>query len=401
MFAAQIMNSIAMMWALWTSVAVMPFAWIPPYRTRHEEEGQQWETCSPLREKLLGSEASTLLACFQGYCMLPGRQIGTCCKAVPVTPFSQPESEDEEGNSEEEGEENVQESELMIQINVSTESNISRTSYAIDNRRTGSRTGASVALPDVDWYYHSAHFSRVSGHGLQAWEDCMWLLRLQEEEPDNEKTRGRNGASEQQQQQGGNNNNTPPRAFEFQFHRRDRASGSNSSSSFITARTLSNFLRNTSLLNDEDEQNGEEGQRGGARRITCGGERRSGDSNSVNTTAFSEYAREFNILKPFLMYLAVPAASISMVNAIYMNIGDMDIDGPGDGVQGAAKQGDGGCHKKKAPQAASNNVSKRRVEEDGESVDVEMKKEGEGVEVGATTSDDEGASQRRCRCRLG
>lgn len=285
------MNSITMLWALWGSVSVMPFTWTPPFKTgasvsasraapetleREDCERRRWEICSNTRLRLLGEEASMLVAAFHAYCMLPGRQIGTMCKTVSSSSsssssFASSDHEDE------------QEQGVVLEVNLHVSHNVIEPRLVRStnqNHVEGSSHDANDNSDDgLDWYYRSSHFTRVSVHGAKAWEDCMWLLTLQE--PCVVKV-------------GDQKHVAVPWSGRASV---DLRCDETMDDSFINSRP-SKSRRVSAPIDDEDETHCPPG---------C-------------STAFREYAKEFSILKPFLMYVAVPASGMGMVNASYLDI---------------------------------------------------------------------------------
>lgn len=271
----QLVNSIVMLWTLWTSVCIMPFTWIPPFKTESvapdrlpetwASEHHRWEISSATREGLLGNEASMLVAAFHAYCMLPGRQIGSMCKMIPPQGTASHLSPMQRVAASHAGEGQL----IVMEVDFQGSDVMIEPSFAVSADEDPGQSPRNSA------YYNSSHFSRVPNHRVEAWEDCKWLLTLQE--PD--------AKAEQQQEQ------------QQQRHR------------------LADPFLNRAHIDLRCDEVMERPSKN--RRVT---RPPVAESESAHSTAFGEYAKEFNILKPFLLYMAVPASAISMVNACYLDI---------------------------------------------------------------------------------
>ena len=196
-------NSICMLWAMWTGVAVMPFTWIPPYNSSlSDNRSYDWEVSSTLRRRLLGPSASTLVTAYQvrrlfacevgahalsycqypmqAYLILPNRVAG-CMHPVPDTMM--------EDLYDWEAVENAHDGSEASSSSLSSSSSSSTAhhpsfhafaGFAIDRPVAAAGNSNNNPLLDVPEYYSSRHFLRVGSHAYQAWDDCMWLLMLQE-----------------------------------------------------------------------------------------------------------------------------------------------------------------------------------------------------------------------------
>ena len=416
------MNSIAMVWALWTSVSVTPFTWIPPFRaaSNGNDAGARsaaWEVSSSLRERFLGNEAATLVAAFQAYCMLPGRQIGGMCRAVsdgedednaaalsPPRPASAEmgilppqsgsasaadaaaggqNSEIREGNGDED--ENGEE-DFLVHVNLHISPNTSQQSLLF----RPAQDSRVMDLPQgVDRYYHSAHFARFSPHCVQAWQDCMWLLTLQEPEAESPATTM-------------NRDGQCPSKHHLL----------NASSGFITAKILSRLMQDNPFSSGMQKEDDGEGGSIGEQQTEHMGSAPGVVNKTPNSTAFAEYSKEFSILKPFLLYLAVPASAIAMVNASYLNIQEMEIlssshdeeekDIPGtsanaEDVQAERNDNAGGGSVHKACVATRRSSSSRQ--DDGNEEDEDEVDEDFDEQQSARSLKQHQQQQRRCRSR--
>jgi hypothetical protein len=185
------MRSVSLLWALWTTVSCMPYTWLPQYKKMTNHPPYDWEVSSSARHSLLGNEASMLVAAFQAYCLLPGRTVGA--------------SNEDGGDEDADGSvKRVRRRRHRLAFDPLPPSLSQAHASATDEERGASeqQPGASddddddgaggVGDGDVEavsfvplsfpQYYCTRHFKRLPKHAPSAWDDCMWLLSLQEGE---------------------------------------------------------------------------------------------------------------------------------------------------------------------------------------------------------------------------
>jgi hypothetical protein len=268
------MRSISMLWTLWTTVAVMPYTWLSVHKPLFTGADYEWEISSDARQRLLGPDASMLVAGFQAYCMLPGRVVGSMhCS-----------DQDDQ----------TQRSARYGTYDSSATSNRQSTSTGRANEPTGNvrnireestRSFSPSNFPDVPQYYNTRHFKRVGNHAPVAWDDCMWLLMLQERE------------SSMNAKPGGNSQSS------HLAHHGNVVEG-------MIEEVLETYRKETietpSSKEKEDSKSASQPQAASSQP-------------NVQNTAFGYFENEFMLMKPFLMYNAVYAGSIAVSNVCYMD----------------------------------------------------------------------------------
>jgi hypothetical protein len=313
----------------------------------------QWEISSHARDQIMGgdSDACMLVAGFHAYSLLPGRIVGdgrmgsrsalamdgaqssgqhgralapwsslsgslmSLQSGNFATPWAQPvsaEANDEgsvqagpsqdatSGTGAAAGRSNSDEgtadayARLDSGDGFSSSGAVNEYEYAQEGIR-GSSERVPFAHPSVSSYFTGKHFGSVARHGPVAWDDCMWLLLLQERSV----TRQRNSSSDEEEGQ--------PRVAPV-------AQDPSSATSARGATCIYDFfdremdrlaslhasrLGGRSALGDEARMDG-----------TGAGEQKG--------TAFGIFENEFVLMKPFLMYNAVVAANMGRMNLYYM-----------------------------------------------------------------------------------
>lgn len=173
------------MLTLWTSVAIMPYRWIPPYTDPRDTTATQlptfeYESSDSVRRRLLGPDTAVLVAVYQAYSLLPNRMLGV----------GRPEQKEPSAAAAEMPEEEVPAEGQMQQQLLGT---------------AGGRAGAEGQIgsspPPQAWnldgshhlnrldrrlddtlrrYYSHGCFSRVGSHARGVWIDMQNLLIWQE-----------------------------------------------------------------------------------------------------------------------------------------------------------------------------------------------------------------------------
>lgn len=285
----------------------MPCSWIPPYNTPPwDSRSYEWEVSGIVRSKLLGPSMSMLVAAYQAYLLLPHRIIGCMPSGPPqytITATLVVSGMGAEGHAmqlslasanansdqavtppvipggvqqhQQQAEENVHATQIAEQNEPAQ--NASATNAHFTQATSVASAALEEGLRDVPLYYSSKHFLRVGAHAYSTWDDCMWLLLLQEPAPLPSNPREDNPAASLHSE-----------------------GGNDESSSSSVIRGIINFLR------------------GGAREYRPGCCMQEPPvSEESHGTAFRDFEKELLLMKPFLMYVGVFAGMMAVNNKSY------------------------------------------------------------------------------------
>jgi hypothetical protein len=321
-FASQAIRSITLLWTLWSSVVGMPRVWLPPYKPFTNFKVHDWELSSSVRQSLLGnSDACMLVTGLVAYSMLPGRTAGIERGSVSSTQLGSIRVIDNDQGSVS-LQQHAPQQDMHAQVQVPAQipgeqheeegegGRLSDTaSIAIFGETHSDEANEFEPLPYPN-YFTSRHFRRLPRHAPGAWDDCMWLLRLQE------------GEVQQQQQQPTNRHATVPPAAASTGKGAADAAASTDQRTEVLDNGISEILNMFACPSCRAQPGGKACGRPCsecARMASCTSPRMDGpDDDNGQNTAFAEFETELILLKPFLMYGAVFASSITTTNMYYM-----------------------------------------------------------------------------------
>jgi hypothetical protein len=357
------MRSISLLWTLWASVTAMPYTWLPNDKPILQGRVYQWEISSQARMQLLGSvDACMLVAGFQAYSILPGRVLGdgqvprqegplafgTGEDGQPAgqgmmrndvlqrawssatgrlmsvqspqfsTPYTQPAQPVQRQHQQRHASVRIQSPALREAAADPMETGSAATdgrpatpvySYTSADEAETNEGNEQGSLHEGEWvpfmhpkvsnYFVGKHFASVARHAPVAWDDCMWLLLLQE------RSANESECNQQPQQQ--------PLADERTIN-----NPSDTRASFSTYDFLDVEINRLARLRSTGDREGghPQGMTGGGGSGIPGGVEEG--CLSTGDTAFGLLEKEFLVMKPFLMYNAVVAANIGRMNLYYM-----------------------------------------------------------------------------------
>jgi hypothetical protein len=295
----------------------MPRAWLPPYKPFTNFKVHDWELSSSVRQSLLGNrDACMLVTGLVAYSMLPGRTAGIERDSVGGTQVGSVQAS--MGNEHpsvslqhapQEAMRDAVEVPAQIPAEQNEDGRLSDTATSVifgETHLDGANEFEPLPYPD---YFTTRHFRRMPRHAPGAWDDCMWLLRLQE---------GEVQQRQEQQQQQPRHATAPPAAAAA------AAVASTDQRTEVLDKGIMEILNMFACPSCRAQPGGKACGRPCsecARMASCASPSSSvddPDDDDGQNTAFAEFETELILLKPFLMYGAVFASSISTTNMYYM-----------------------------------------------------------------------------------